>query len=71
MQWHDDEAISQEGSQVDAQEEPELQEPQLPHVGKCQKEELSDRAAAGNQLPPGPEGLSKRQKTVTSLKRLL
>ncbi|KAK4805992.1 hypothetical protein QYF61_006969 [Mycteria americana] len=40
----DDEAVAQEGSQVDAQEEPEVQELQLPPVCKCQEEELGDGA---------------------------
>ncbi|KAK4805998.1 hypothetical protein QYF61_006975 [Mycteria americana] len=38
----DDEAIAQEGSQVDAQEEPEVQELQLPRVCKRQEEELDE-----------------------------
>jgi len=46
----DDEAIAHEGSQVDAQEEPEGQELQLPCVCKCQEEELSDGAAVGHLL---------------------
>ena len=44
----DDEAIAQEGSQVDAQEEPEVQELQLPCVCECQEEELGDGAAIGH-----------------------
>ncbi|KAK4807508.1 hypothetical protein QYF61_023731 [Mycteria americana] len=44
----DDEAIAQEGSQVDAQEEPEVQELQLPCVCECQEEELIDGAAIGH-----------------------
>ncbi|XP_009460939.1 PREDICTED: olfactory receptor 14A16-like [Nipponia nippon] len=40
----DDEGIAQEGSQVDAQEEPEVQELQLPPVCECQEEELGSRA---------------------------
>ncbi|KAK4805986.1 hypothetical protein QYF61_006963 [Mycteria americana] len=51
----DDEAIAQEGSQVDAQEEPEVQELQLPCVRKCQEEELGDGAAVGHLLPLGVE----------------
>jgi len=46
----DDEAVAQEGSQVDAQEEPEVQELQLPCVCECQKEELGDGAAVGHLL---------------------
>ena len=40
-----DEAVAQEGSQVDAQEEPEVQELQLPCVCQCQEEKLTDGAA--------------------------
>jgi len=47
----DDEAIAQDGSQVDAQEEPEVQELQLPRVCECQEEELGDGAAVGHLLP--------------------
>ncbi|OPJ87838.1 hypothetical protein AV530_016339 [Patagioenas fasciata monilis] len=47
----DDEAVAQEGSQVDAQEEPEVQELQLPCVCECQEEELGDGAAVGHLLP--------------------
>ncbi|KAK4805999.1 hypothetical protein QYF61_006976 [Mycteria americana] len=47
----DDEAIAQEGSQVDAQEEPEVQEMQLPPcVHERQEEELGDGAAVGHLL---------------------
>ena len=46
----DDEAVSKEGSQVDAQEEPEVQELQLPCVCECQ-EELGDGAAVEHLLP--------------------
>ncbi|KAK4806037.1 hypothetical protein QYF61_007014 [Mycteria americana] len=46
----DDEAIAQEGSQVHAQEEPEVQELQLPCVCKCQEEELGGGAAVGHLL---------------------
>ncbi|KAK4806049.1 hypothetical protein QYF61_007026 [Mycteria americana] len=45
-----DEAVAQEGSQVDAQEEPEVEELQLPCVCKCQEEELGDGAAVGHLL---------------------
>ncbi|KAK4806070.1 hypothetical protein QYF61_010279, partial [Mycteria americana] len=43
----DDEAVAQEGSQVDAQEEPEVQELQLPRVCKCQEEELDTPVLPG------------------------
>ncbi|KAK4806041.1 hypothetical protein QYF61_007018 [Mycteria americana] len=47
----DDEAVAQEGSQVDAQEEPEAQELQLlPCVHERQEEELGDGAAVGHLL---------------------
>jgi len=46
----DDEAVAHEGSQVDAQEEPEVQELQLPCVCECQEEEFSDGAAVGHCL---------------------
>jgi len=49
----DDEAIAEEGSQVDGQEEPEVQELQLPGVCKCQEEEVGDGAAVGHLLPLG------------------
>ncbi|KAK4806074.1 hypothetical protein QYF61_010283 [Mycteria americana] len=49
----DDEAVAQEGSQVDAQEEPEVQELQLQFVRKGQEEELGDGAAVGHLLPQG------------------
>jgi len=49
----DDEGISKEGSQVDAQEEPEVQELQLPGVCECQEEELGDGAAVGHLLSLG------------------
>jgi len=41
----DDEAVGQEGSQVDAQEEQEVQELQILSVCECQEEEFRDRAA--------------------------
>jgi len=44
----DDEAVGQEGHQVDGQEESEGQELQVPCVCKCQEEELSDGAAVGH-----------------------
>ncbi len=43
-----DEAVAQEGSQVDAQQEPEVQELQLPRVCQCQEEEFTDGAAVGH-----------------------
>jgi len=49
----DDEAIAHEGSQVDGQEEPEVQELQLPRVCECQEEELCDGAAVGHLLSLG------------------
>ena len=49
----DDEAVAQEGSQVDAQQEPEVQELQFPRVCKCQEEEFSDGAAVGHLVPLG------------------
>jgi len=49
----DDEAIAEEGSQVDAQEEPEGQELQLPGVCKHQEEEADDGSAVGQMFPVG------------------
>ncbi|KAK4806684.1 hypothetical protein QYF61_027685 [Mycteria americana] len=49
----DDEAVAQQGSHVDAQEEPEVQELQLSCVWEWQEEELSDGAAVGHLLPLG------------------
>ncbi|RMB97445.1 hypothetical protein DUI87_26056 [Hirundo rustica rustica] len=46
----DDEAVGQEGSQGDAQEEAEVQELQLPRVCQCQQEEVADGAAIGHLL---------------------
>jgi len=43
----EDEAVAQAGSQVDGQEEREVQELQLPRVCEWQEEELSDGAAVG------------------------
>ena len=43
-----DEAVAQEGSQVDAQQEPEVQGLQLPRVCQRQEEELADGAAVGH-----------------------
>jgi len=47
---YDDEAVAQEGSQIDAQEEPEVEKPQLPPLSKCQEEELAVGAAVGHLL---------------------
>jgi len=58
----DDEAVAQEGSQVDAQEEPEGQELQLPCVCECQEEEFSDGAAVGHLLLHGMEHCRKRKR---------
>ncbi|KAK4806629.1 hypothetical protein QYF61_022935 [Mycteria americana] len=57
----DDEAVAQEGSQVDAQEEPEVQELQLPCVREWQEEELGDGAAVGHLLPQGMGTCPKRK----------
>jgi len=46
----DDETIADDGSQVDAQEEPEGQELQLLCVCECQQEELGDGTAVGHLL---------------------
>ena len=46
----DDESIAQDGRQVDAQEEPEVQELQLPCVCECQEEEVGDGATVGHLL---------------------
>jgi len=48
-----DEAVAEEGSQVDDQEEPEVQELQLPCVCKCQEDKMGDGAAVGHLLPLG------------------
>ena len=48
-----DEAVAEEGSQVDGQEEPEGQELQLPGVCKCQEEEADDGSAFGQMFPVG------------------
>ncbi|KAK4806039.1 hypothetical protein QYF61_007016 [Mycteria americana] len=61
----DDEAIAQESSQVDAQEEPEVQELQLPCVCKCQEEELGDGAAVGHLLPQGMGTCPRKRVTLT------
>ena len=52
---YDDEAVAQEGSQVDEQQEPEVQELQLPRVCQCQEEVLADGAAVRHQLFLGME----------------
>ena len=46
----EDEAVAQEGSQVDAQEEHEVQELQIACLCECQQEELAHRAAVGHFL---------------------
>ncbi|RMB90764.1 hypothetical protein DUI87_32830 [Hirundo rustica rustica] len=46
----DDEAVAQEGSQGDAQEEAEVQELQLPCVCQCQQKEVADGVAAVGHL---------------------
>jgi len=53
-----DEAVAQEGSQVDAQQEPEVQELQLSRVCQCQEEELADGAAVGHLWFLGMESCS-------------
>ncbi|KAK4806502.1 hypothetical protein QYF61_021338 [Mycteria americana] len=60
----DDETVAQEGSQVDAQEEPEVQELQLPCVHECQEKELGDGAAIGRLLPPGMGTRAKRKSCI-------
>ena len=57
----DDEAIAEEGSQVDGQKEPEVQELHLPYVCKCQEEELAAGAAVGHLLPLGKEHCPRRK----------
>ena len=47
----EDGAVAQEGSQVDAQEEPEVQELQLACVCKCQQEELCARVSSAAGFP--------------------
>ncbi|KAK4806540.1 hypothetical protein QYF61_021376 [Mycteria americana] len=58
----DDEAVAQEGSQVDAQEEPEVQELQLPCVCECQEEKLGYGAAVGHLLPLGMGACPRRKR---------
>jgi len=58
----DDEAVAQEGSQVDDQEEPEVQKLKLPCICECQEEELGDGAAVGHFLPLGMVHYSKRKR---------
>jgi len=55
----DDEAVAEEGSQVDGQEEPEVQELHLRRVCKCQEREISDSAAIGHFVPLEIETQSK------------
>jgi len=62
----DDEAIAQQGSQVDAQEEPEEQELQLLGVCKCQEEEIRHRAAIGRLVRLCTGACPTRKNTVTS-----
>ncbi|TRZ06258.1 hypothetical protein HGM15179_020848, partial [Zosterops borbonicus] len=52
----DDEAVAQEGSQGDAQEEAEVQELQLPRVCQWQQEEVADGAAVGHFFTRGMVG---------------
>ena len=47
------EVVAQKGSQVDAQQEPEVQELQLPRVCQRQEEELADGAAVGHLVRLG------------------
>ncbi|RMB99205.1 hypothetical protein DUI87_24397 [Hirundo rustica rustica] len=54
------EAIGQEGSQGDAQEEAEVQELQLPCVCQCQQEEVADGAAVGHFFTLALESCSRR-----------
>ena len=63
----DDEAVAQEGSQGDGQEEAEVQELQLPRVCQWQQEEVADGAAVGHFLTLGLLGCGK--KTLTSWER--
>jgi len=58
----DDEPIAQEGSHIDAQEEPEVQALQLPCVCECQEQKLSDGAAVGHLLPLGMVHYPKRKR---------
>ena len=46
----DDEAVAEEGSQVDAQKESEVQELHLLCVCECQEEELGDGTVVGHLL---------------------
>ena len=57
-----DEAVAQEGSQVDAQQEPEVQELQLPRVCQRQEEELADGAAVGHLPLLGMANHQRREK---------
>jgi len=49
----DEEVVAQEGSQVDAQEEPEVQGFQLLCVCECQEEERRGAGALRHLLPVG------------------
>jgi len=51
----DEVAVAQEGSQVDGQEEPEVQELQFLCVCECQEKELSGVGALGHLLLVGME----------------
>lgn len=61
----DDMSIAQKHSQVDAEEEPDVQELQLPRVCKWQEEELGDGDATGHLfhlvLGGFPKGKRERQ----------
>ena len=58
----DGETVGQEGSQVDAKEEPEVQELQLLCVCECQEEEVGDGAAVGHLLLLSVEHCPKRKR---------
>ena len=60
----EDEAVAQEGSQVDAQEEPEVQELQLACVCEWQEEELAHRSAVGHFLVLGMGSCPRQRKTI-------
>jgi len=62
----DDEAIAEQSSQVDAQEEPEVQVQQLLCVCECENEELGHWADIVFLIPSGQVNLSKEGKTVAS-----
>jgi len=58
----EDEDVGQEGSQVDGQEEPEVQELKLPCVCECQEEEVGDGAAVGHLLPLSMRTCSRKKR---------